>query len=146
MSRTADEILAAELKKLAIQSAKSDTGAGVVRWVAHRLPTDAYKLEMQLQVSPEVALRSACEVLQDEGQLRDDVERQSSVPAVSAVIGSGFLGLNPALVTVEVTPLSDTEVNVTIFGTAKEGLIKQHAGKKAATTIAARLKERLTPG
>ena len=111
--------------------------------MAKRLPVDAFTLELRLHVNPEVALRTACDLLQEEGQLRDDDEVQASTPCVSAVVGSGFLGLNPALVTIEVIPLGDDDVKVTVVGTAKEGLIKQHAGEKAARKIAGRLQQRL---
>ena len=141
--KTPDEILAAELKKLAVQAGKTDTGAGVVNWVAKRLPVDAFTVELQFHVSPEVALRAACDLLQEEGQLRDDVELQACAPAVSAVIGSGFMGLNPALVTIEVIPLATEDVKVKVVGTAKEGLIKQRGGEKAAQKIAGRLRQRL---
>ena len=64
-------------------------------------------------------------------------------PCVSAVVGSGFLGLNPALVTIEVIPLGNNDVKVTVVGRAKEGLIKQRGGEKAARRIAGRLQDRL---
>ncbi|HPM83941.1 MAG TPA: hypothetical protein PLF81_24715 [Candidatus Anammoximicrobium sp.] len=136
MPQTPDEVLAAELKKLAVRTTKKEAGAGVVSWVAKKLPTDAFKLELQIEADAETALRTAFEVLQEEGTLRDDIACESSNPTVSAVIGSGFLRLNPAVVTVEVVPSGAGNSIVTIVGAAKEGLIKQHGGQKAAERIA----------
>jgi len=141
--KTPDEILAAELKKLAVKAGKLEVGAGVVSSVANKLPVDAYTVELQFPVSAEAALREACDLLQEEGQLRDDVARPGSAPAVSAVVKSGFMGLNPAVVTVEVVPVGTAEVKVTVVGRAKEGLIKQRAGEKVARKIADQLQHRM---
>lgn len=142
MAQTPDEVLAAELKKLAVRATKKETGAGVVSRVAKKLPTDAYKLERYIDADAEAVLRAAFGVLQEEGTVRDDIACESSNPVVSAVVGSGFLGLNPAVVTVEVIPSGDESSLVTIVGMAKEGLIKQRGGQKAAERIAERLQSR----
>jgi hypothetical protein len=56
-----------------------------------------------------------------------------------ALLGSGFLNLNPALVTIIVSRRDEMTTEVTIRGVAKEGLIKQRAGQKAAERVAAAL-------
>lgn len=145
MPQTPDEVLAAELKKLAVRAMKKETGAGVVSWVARQLPTDAFKLELQTTADAEAVLRTAFDVLQEEGSLRDDLASDSGNPTVSAVVGSGFLRLNPAVVTVEVIPSGNQCTSVTVVGMAKEGLIKQRGGQKAAERIASLLRSRL-PG
>ncbi len=109
-------------------------------WVAKKLPADAYKLELHIEADAEAVLRAAFDVLQEEGTLRDDIACESSNPTVSAVVGSGFLGLNPAAVTVEVIPSGDESSIVSIVGMAKEGLIKQRGGQRAAERIAERLR------
>lgn len=144
MPRTTDEVLAAELKKLAVRATKKEAGAGLVSWMAERLPTDAFRLELQVPADAEAALRTAFDVLQQEGTVRDDIALPSDSPTISAVVGSGFLRLNPAVVTVEVIPSGDGSSIVTIVGMAKEGLIKQHGGQKAAERIAEVLRRRLS--
>ena len=140
MAKTPNEILAAELQKLATKATKEEMGASVVGWVAQKLPDDAFQTEVQLKADPETALRTACTVLQENGQIREDVEAPSDVPSISAVVGSGFLNLNPAVVTVQIIPRDDNVTNLIITGVAKEGLIKQHAGEKAANKIVRRLR------
>ena len=142
MPQTPDEVLAAELKKLAVRATKKEAGAGVVSWVAKKLPTDAFKLELQIEADAEAVLRTAFDVLREAGTVRHDIACESSNPTVSAVVGSGFLRLNPAVVTVEVIPSGDESSLVTIVGVAKEGLIKQHGGRKAAERIAELLRSR----
>jgi hypothetical protein len=141
LAPSADEILARELGKLATRASKGEAGAGVVRWVARKMPTDACTLVMHFEVPAETVLRAAADLLQAEGRIQDPADTASDAPAVAAVIGSGFLGLNPALVTVEVIPEGGDRVVVNVTGVAKEGLIKQHAGEKAAKRIASRLQE-----
>ena len=145
MPQTPDEVLAAELKKLAVRTTKKEAGAGVVSWVANKLPTDAFRVELHVKADAGAVLRTAFDVLQAEGSIRDDIALESDNPTVSAVIGSGFLRLNPALVTVEVVPSGDKTTSVVIVGMAKEGLIKQHGGQKAVERIAELLRGRL-PG
>jgi hypothetical protein len=79
-----DEILGRELAKLASKAGKAEAGAGVVRWVARKMPTDAFHVALHF-------------------------------------------------------PEDGNRVAVNVTGLAKEGLIKQHAGEKAARRIAGRL-------
>ncbi len=143
MSLSSDEILAAELKKLAIKSTGKKTGAGLVSWVAGKMPSNACRLELHFEQDPETVLRRAVDLLDEQGEIRHDVEFDSDHPTVSAVIGSGFLGLNPAVVILEMIPQGESGTCVTVFGLAKEGLIKQRAGEKAARKIADLLSSRL---
>jgi hypothetical protein len=143
VSLTPDEILATELKKLAVKATDKEVGAGVVAWVARKMPNDACTIPLSFAATPEEVLRTALDVLEGEGRLRDDVADASEAPTVAAVVGSGFLGLNPALVTVEVVPSAPDGAEVTVSGTAKEGLIKQRGGQKAAQRVAELLKGRL---
>jgi len=140
MSLTPDEILARELGKLAARASKGEAGAGVVRWVAQKLPNDAYRVVLHFRAAAEEVLRAAIELLAAEGRIADQAGMETDAPAVAAVIGSGFLNMNPALVTVEVIPETQNRVTLNVSGVAKEGLIKQHAGEKAAKRIAERLR------
>ncbi len=136
MSPIPEEILASELKKLAVKTTGKETSAGLVSWVAQKMPSDAGRLELRFAVDPEVVLRAAIDILGEEGEIRSDVAHGSQYPTVSAVIGSGFLGLNPSVVTIEVIPDGDAGTGVVIFGVAQEGIIKQPAGEKAAKLVA----------
>ena len=55
---------------------------------------------------------------------------------MTATVGSGFLGLNPAVVAAEIAVSDDQGTDLTVYGTAKEGLIKQHAGERSARRTA----------
>ena len=142
MAKKPEEILAHELGKLAARASRDEMGEigeGVVRWVARKLPTDAFSVTLRLAADAEAVLRAGAELLEEEGQLQEVAGTAKAAPAVSAVVRSGFLGLNPAVVTIEVLPQSENEALVNVSGMAKEGLIKQHAGQKAAQRIAGRL-------
>ncbi|NLS91662.1 MAG: hypothetical protein GXX96_05720 [Planctomycetaceae bacterium] len=139
MPKTTNEILAAELQKLATKTSGEETGASVVGWVAKKLPDDAFQTTFQTQADPETVLRAALAAIQEKGQVRDGVEAPVDIASVSGVIGSGFLGLNPAVVTVQVNSRDGNVTDVVVTGVAKEGLIKQHAGEKAAKAIARQL-------
>ena len=142
MAKTPNEILAAELQKLATKATRKETGASVVGWVARKLPDDAFQTELQLSADAETALRTAYAVLQESGKIRDDVETPADVACISGVVGSGFLGLNPAVVTVQVISQDESVTDLVVTGVAKEGLIKQRAGEKAAKEIARKIVER----
>ena len=148
MPRDPNEILAAELKKLAVKTSKKKTGAELVSWVAKKLPNDAFQVRLHTQADPESVLKAACDVLREEGRIEEDVETSADAASISGIVGSGFLGMNPALVTVYVIPGDDEAADVIVAGVAKEGLIKQRGGEKAAKSIAARLTKRLagSPG
>ncbi|MBN1588506.1 MAG: hypothetical protein JW888_03235 [Pirellulales bacterium] len=143
MQRSTDAILAAELEKLASAASDVEIGTKVVGRVARKLPNDMFQVELELAESADRVLRVACDVLDEVGRIRDDVVASDAAPTVAAVVGSGFLNLNPAVVTVEVAPLAADRARVTVTGTAKEGLIKQHAGEKAARRIADKLRQSL---
>ena len=50
-------------------------------------------------------------------------------------MGSGFMKLNPCLITVEIAPYSDSKSKAVIRGAAKEGLIKQGTAEKAVIRV-----------
>jgi hypothetical protein len=144
LAQRTEEILARELGKLAARSGKDDAGEigeSVVRWVARRLPNDAFTVPLQLAADADAVFRAAADLLDEEGELQAVAAPATAPPAVSGVVRSGFLGLNPAVVTIEVIPQGERQATVNVSGVAKEGLIKQHAGQKAAQRIADRLKE-----
>jgi hypothetical protein len=60
---------------------------------------------------------------------------------VRGVLGAGAMNLNPAVVTVTMTSAGQGATMLRIRGAAKEGLIKQRAGEKAAQRVAAHLQK-----
>ncbi len=143
MSINPDEILANELQKLAVKATNEERAAGVVGWAARKLPNDAYQLQFRVKASPEDVLRAASTVLQEKGRIEESSDSSPEVASLSGVVGSGFLGLNPALVTVQVLPTAEQQTDVIVAGVAKEGLIKQRGGEKAAKAVADRLRQTL---
>ena len=65
--------------------------------------------------------------------VRDDGETADS--QVVGIVGAGAGNLNPAVVTVTIRAAGQGSTLV-VRGAAKEGLIKQHAGGKAARRVA----------
>jgi hypothetical protein len=63
---------------------------------------------------------------------------------VKGVVWAGFSNMNPAIVTIWISPGERQHTQVTIQGKAKEGLIKQHAGEEAAVMIAQQITAQLT--
>jgi hypothetical protein len=53
---------------------------------------------------------------------------------LQAVIGAGAMNLNPAVVTVTLSETAE-KVTASVRGVAKEGLIRQRAGEKAARRV-----------
>jgi hypothetical protein len=139
-----------ELRDVLGEELAERAGADVERWLqsgaaghgtksgarlgARFTKVDHFELELDLDEAPDAALRRAREVLSEEGDLRE-LGENSSVPAVSAVVPSGWWNMNPALVTVAVTP-QEQGTRARIGAYALEGLLKQRAARKAATRIA----------
>jgi hypothetical protein len=117
-------------------AAGSGTKSGA-RLGARFTKVDHFELELELPHPPDAALNRAREVLSQEGELRERGE-DAAAPAVSAVVPSGWWNINPALVTVAVAP-QEQGTSVRIGAYALEGLLKQHAARKAATRVADRL-------
>jgi len=109
------------------------TGASLT---ARMLPNNVFEISMEINSPPELALEMAFSILSREGKITEDRRSDPKEPAVCAAVGSGIWNLNPALVEVKAIPVSEDTTRVLITGTAKEGLIKQHAGEKAARRIA----------
>jgi len=122
-----DKILARELGRL------GGPGASLV---ARLLPNDVLELTLETHSPPERVLDVAFTILSQEGQIIQDHRSDPDQPAICAVMGSGFWALNPALIQVQVVSTTDKGTRWSIIGTAKEGLIKQHAGEQAAKRIA----------
>ncbi|HEV8063569.1 MAG TPA: hypothetical protein VGP46_02000 [Acidimicrobiales bacterium] len=99
---------------------------------SRRMKRDTFELQVSLAGSRGLVIARVKEVLADLGEV---VEVDEAASRVIGVIGSGVANMNPAVVTVVVGDGG----SVTVRGVAAEGLIKQHAGEKAAKRIAGEL-------
>ncbi len=117
----------------------------LVRLIVKILPNDVHQIVMEVAGSASLVLRIVAAFLTSEGQVLE-ITPEDDIPGaermrVKAIIGSGSLNMNPAVVTVDIEQVSAQQTRVTIRGVAKEGLIKQHAGEKAARFVAQRIRE-----
>lgn len=104
---------------------------------ARRLRKDVFEVDLVVSMSPQAAADRAAEVISEQGSLVD-LEGASGDRGtqVVGIVGSGVANLNPAVVTVTIRASSEGS-RLVIRGAAKEGLIKQRAGEKAARRVAA---------
>jgi hypothetical protein len=137
-----DEILARELGKLGAFGGASGRDLGgaleggpVAALAASMLPDNTFELNTEISAPPSDVLKKAFSILRQLGRITEGVGPPSDLPTVYAVVGSGFWNLNPAWVRIEIVPISKNLTKVSVRGTAKEGLIKQRAGEKAAKRI-----------
>ncbi len=127
MPQEKDKILSRELGKL------GGPGASLT---SRLLPNDVLELTMETSSPPEKTLETVFTILSQEGKITETHESDPNTSAVCAVVGAGFWNLNPALVEVRIVSTINHVTKLLIIGTAKEGLIKQRAGEKAARRIA----------
>lgn len=108
-------------------------GASMVsKW----LPSNEYEITKTIAMGPREFLTKATNVLTSQGRLLEDIGRDAEQATIGAVVGSGYMNMNPAVVLVSIDRVSENDISVTVRGYAKEGLIKQYGGEKAAKRIA----------
>ncbi len=117
-------------------------GRGGARAGARRLRADRCRLLLELASAPEAVLAAARQLLAGEGRLLEDEEIPAEPPQVWALVGSGGGGFNPALVRVIARP-REGGAGVEVRGVAKEGLIKQRGGQRAAAWVGGQLRTAL---
>jgi len=152
MSASTDDILAQELGKIgelggrfgALFTSTDSKAAGEAaslgaQFAAQFLPTESHTEKLDLKVAPEKALKLAFSVLARLGEVQAD-DNKTLYPFLKAVVHSGFVNMNPAVVYVEILEGDSTSCEVTITAAAKEGLIKQHTAGKAAQRVASMLR------
>jgi hypothetical protein len=110
------------------------------RFAARLLPEDVHEIELVLALPPDEALALAGRVLSSLGEPIDEARFADDKHELRAVIGSGALNLNPAVVTLQLVATTSASTTIRVRGVAKEGLIRQRAGRKAAERVAARLR------
>jgi hypothetical protein len=107
--------------------------------VSGRLKKSVLEIDLTLAMPPAAAAERARQVLGELGReldVRDDGETADT--QVVGIVGAGAGNLNPAVVTVTIRAAGQGS-KLVVRGAAKEGLIKQHAGGKAARRVAAAL-------
>ena len=141
-----DEILAAELRGLGAaggraggalagllgaRGAAAAGGGGGARGAeraARRMRKDVHEIETNVTVPPGEARSLVTGLIQATGRL---IEESDDPVIIRGVVGAGAMNMNPVVLTVTLSPEA-SGTTVLVRGAAKEGLIKQRAGEKAA--------------
>jgi hypothetical protein len=110
------------------------------RLAARLLPEDVHEIELVLALPPDEALALAGWVLSSLGEPVHETRLADDNHQLRAVVGSGALNINPAMVTLQLVATTPVSTTIQVRGVAKEGLIRQRAGHKAAERVAARLR------
>lgn len=146
-----DDLLLDRLGALGSQGAKlggGDSLAGAAaaagaRWAARLLPNDTYEFAGEVSGGAAAVSAAVLNALQAEGTVQDASESAGTL-RVRGVVGAGILNMNPAVVTVDIRRVAEDRSYMIVRGTAKEGLIKQHAGRNAAVRVLRRFAEACT--
>ena len=104
----------------------ADRGA---RKAAKRMRADIFEITVELDLPVATAADLVARTLDTLGTRTADLQ---------AVIGAGAMNLNPAVVTVTLSEHAEGSV-AAVRGVAKEGLIRQRAGEKAARRVVEQL-------
>ena len=110
------------------------------RLAARLLPENVHEIELVLPLPPDEALALAGRVLASVGEPVDETRIADDKHQLRAVVGSGSLNLNPAVVTLQLVATAPISTRIRVRGVAKEGLIPQRAGRKAAERVAEALR------
>ncbi|NEB81378.1 hypothetical protein G3I40_40140 [Streptomyces sp. SID14478] len=109
------------------------TGA---RFMARRLKKDVHEVRLGTAQDPGATLARAERLLAAQGRPLATDSAPDGTTAIRGVVGTGMGGLNPSVVTITVGPAAAGDGStVLVRGAAKEGLIKQHGGRKGAEQI-----------
>jgi hypothetical protein len=104
---------------------------------ARRLRKDVFEVDLVVSMSPQAARDRAEQVIAEQGDvLSPDGSGEDPAMRVIGIVGAGAANLNPAVVTVTIHPAPEGS-RLVVRGAAKEGLIKQKTGTKAAKRVAA---------
>ena len=148
MSGEEEEILADRLGRLAWRTGRligglsSATGGRLgARLAARLLPENVHEIVLVLPLPRDEALALAQWILASLGEPVDETRLSDAKYELRAVVGSGALNLNPAVVTLQLVASTPASTTIRVRGVAKEGLIPQRAGRKAAERVSACLRE-----
>jgi hypothetical protein len=120
-------------------SGLAQIGGRGAAWTARRLRKDVHELNKTLAAPLGEVFASVASLLESIGTVVARTGPDDGQALVRGVVGSGAMNLNPAVITVSMTSTPDGGTILHIRGAAKEGLIKQHAGEKAAKRLEALL-------
>ncbi|MFH8899110.1 hypothetical protein ACH4HG_22345 [Streptomyces coeruleorubidus] len=138
MDRNEDQILADELAGLGSMGGGSGR---LVRFVAMLMKKNVHEMDLVIPLPFDDAVERVSRVLNQAGRA---VETRQAAPGrdgetIRVVASGGAGGMNPVVVTALVSKGGENSSKVRLRAAAKEGLIKQRAGEKAATRVAALL-------
>ena len=126
-----NEILENKLQKAALEAGGSPFSGMSSKAIAKKLPTMSYEDKINIHAANNFML---CEkVLKLQGNV---MESDVSEGIITAVVGSGFGNMNPAVLVVKVS-----DEAVFARAAAKEGLIKQHTAEKAVQNLFDKIKQ-----
>ena len=135
VSNTDDDLLVREIGRVA-----GSFGSFGARLVAKRLTTKTCTEKLALQITPQRASTLGRTVLSNLGKLQAGINETLS-SSLKAVIGSGHMNLNPAVVSLTILAVESAWCEIIVTAKAKEGLIDQQTAEKAAERVASALKE-----
>jgi len=100
---------------------------------------DIDERQLHLPGEPDAVRRRSAPILKEMWQEVENPDQETA-----GIVWSGMGKLNPVLVSLRFDPSPSGEgTRVTVRGVAAEGLIKQHAGSKAANLVSERLEQAL---
>ncbi|MFF5365806.1 hypothetical protein [Streptomyces sp. NPDC013187] len=132
-----DQILADELAALA---AAAGAWGGLTRFVAKLMRKNVQEIDLVVALPFDDAVEHVASVLERAGRTVGPVpESGEGQRTLRVVVGGGAGGLNPVVVTARVTGGGAPDSEVRLRAAAKEGLVRQRAGERTATRLAALL-------
>jgi len=111
------------------QAAGARLGA---EWAAKRLKSERHDRSIAYMVDIDTACEDVYEILSGMGEI---IETSDEPLGIAAVVGSGFLNMNPTIVTATFAPEDEGATAIHLSAVAKEGLIKQKSAEKAITRL-----------
>lgn len=142
MSQIDNETLNREFGKFMGKFGVRSSGQLGASLAAKFLPNNTSHISIDVANDPTSILNAVTDILTIEGEILD-TQNTSEIFEVKAMIGAGYLNMNPALIIVQIHQVPSKQTHIVISGIAKEGLIKQRAGERAVRFIAQRLTEAL---
>lgn len=133
-----EEQLRHELSEVGRGAAGPAGGSGA-RLGARLTSTRAYETECLLNEPMEQARRRCHDALSTAGVVNREDDQTPSTYQLTGAVDSGFLNMNPAIVTMTLTTDGTGESRVHLHAEAQEGLINQHTARKAVERLVTQL-------
>lgn len=95
------------------------------------IQTQVFSAQLRIEADAEQVRQTALRVLASIGQITNGFAESSGQPRMSAIVGSGLLKLNAALVKVHVESAGEHASDVSITAGWQAGLIDQRTAKEA---------------